>query len=58
MNLVSGIVSIFFALAAGISGLVLKNLEVTSIIFVIGVLWSAAANLISAFRKTAIVYIP
>lgn len=58
MNLAAGIVSIFFALAAGVSGLVLKNLEVTTIIYVIGVFWSAAAKLISAFRRTAIVYIP
>ena len=58
MNLAAGIVSIFFALAAGVSGLVMKDMEVTTIIFVIGVFWSAAAKLISAFRRTAIVYIP
>ncbi len=58
MNLAAGIVSIVFALAAGVSGLVMKDMEVTTIIFVIGVFWSAAAKLISAFRRTAIVYIP
>ena len=58
MNLAAGIVSIVFALAAGISGLVMKDMEVTTVIFVIGVLWSAAAKLISAFCRTAIVYIP
>lgn len=58
LNLVSGAVSIFFALAGAFSALVLKDMKVLTVIYVIGMLWSAATKLVSAFRKTAIVYIP
>ena len=57
-NLFSGVINILFALAALVCGFVFKNTQVLIDIFVIGMLWSAAAKLISAFRKTAIIYIP
>ena len=58
LNLAAGVVSIFFALAAAVCGLILKNTQILLDIYVIGVLWAAAVKLVSAFRKTAIVYIP
>ena len=56
-NLISGVINILFALAALVCGFVFKNTQVLIDIFVIGMLWSAAAKLISAFRKTDIIYI-
>ena len=57
-NLLSGVISILFALAAVICGFVFKDMKVLLIIYVIGMLWTAATKLVSAFRTTAIVYIP
>ena len=58
MNLASGVISILFALAAAFCGFILKDMKVLSYLYAAGLLWSAAAKLVSAFRKTAIVYIP
>ena len=58
LNLASGIISILFALAAAVFGFILKDMKVLTVLYVVGLLWSAVTKLISAFRKTAIVYIP
>lgn len=57
LSLASGVVSIALALAALFFGFVTKNMQVLIGIYIAGLLWSALLNLISAFRKTAIVYI-
>ena len=58
LNLAGGVINILFALASAVFGFFQKNMQVLTDIYVIGLLWSAAAKLISAFRKTAIVYVP
>ena len=53
-----GIVNIGSAAAALVFGLLLGNMRDLTWIYAAGLIYSALENLISAFRKTAIVYIP
>lgn len=58
MNLAAGIANIGFAAAAVIFGLGRGDMRTLTVIYAVGLIYSALLNLISAFRKTAIVYIP
>jgi uncharacterized membrane protein HdeD (DUF308 family) len=58
LNLAEGIAKILFALAAVIFGFICGNMQVLTAIYAAGMLYSALLKLISAFRKTAIPYIP
>ena len=58
LKLPVGIVNIGFAAAALVFGLLLGNMRDLTWIYAAGLIYSALENLISAFRKTAIVYIP
>ena len=57
LNLAEGIANIGFAAAAAVFGLVSGNLRALTLIYAIGLFYSALLKLVSAFRKTAIVYI-
>ena len=57
-SLAEGIANIGFAAAAFVFGLLLGNLRLLANIYAVGLLYAAFLNLLSAFRKTAIVYIP
>ncbi len=54
---ISGVVNIILALIAFIAGAVMKSMETLVYLYCLGLLSSAGAKLISAFRRTAIVYI-
>ena len=56
-NLAEGIVEITFALAAAVFGFILGDMWALTLIYAIGLFYSALVRLVSAFRKTAIVYI-
>lgn len=58
MKLAEGVVNIGFAAAAVVFGLLLGDTQDLTLIYAAGLLYTACVNLISAFRKTAIVYIP
>ena len=58
LNLAEGIANIGFAATAVVFGLVLNNMKNLTIICAVGLFYSAFLNLLGAFRKTAIVYIP
>ncbi len=58
MTLAEGIVNLAFAAAAVVFGIVTGNLQNLTRIYTAGLFYSAAMQLVSAFRKTAIVYIP
>ena len=53
----SGVVNIVLALLAFIAGTVMKSMETLVYIYCLGLFYSASARIISAFRRTAIVYI-
>lgn len=53
----SGVLNIVLALTAFIAGVVMKSMEVLVYLYCLGLLSSAVAKIITAFRKTAIVYI-
>lgn len=53
----SGVVNIVLALVAFIAGAIMKSMETLVYIYCLGLLSSAGAKFISAFRRTAIVYI-
>ena len=57
LNLTRGIVNIAYAGAAVAFGLIRGNMTVLTQIYAAGLIYAAIARLISAFRKTAIVYI-
>ncbi|MBO5556000.1 MAG: hypothetical protein J5927_02340 [Oscillospiraceae bacterium] len=57
-SLAEGIANIGFAAAAFVFGLLLGNMRDLTLIYAVGLLYSAFLNLLSAFRRTAIVYIP
>ena len=57
LNMAEGVINISFALAAIVFGLVLDSVKVVSGVYAAGLIYTAVMNLISAFRKTAIVYI-
>ena len=57
LNLAEGIANIGFAAAAAVFGLVSGNMRALTLIYAIGLFYSALLKLVSAFRKTAIVYI-
>jgi len=56
-NLAEGIVNILFAAAAAVFGFIFGNMQALTVIYVIGLYNSALARIISAFRKSTIVYI-
>ena len=56
-KLSTGIVNIVVAIAAFVFGMVHRSLEVLSIIYGLGLFYSAITRIITAFRKTAIAYI-
>ena len=58
LNLAEGIANIGVAVAAVVFGLFLGNMRDVTIIYAAGLFYSALLNMISAFQKTAIVYIP
>ena len=58
MNMAEGVVNILFAAAAVLFGFFTGDMQKLTMIYAAGLLYSAAAKTISAFRKTAIVYIP
>ncbi len=56
-KLSTGIVNIVVAIAAFVFGTVHRSLEVLSIIYGLGLFYSAITRIITAFRKTAVAYI-
>jgi len=58
ISLAEGIANIGVAVAAVVFGLFLGNMRSLTMIYAAGLIYSALLNLLSAFRKTAIVYIP
>lgn len=58
LSLAEGIVNIGVAVLAVVFGFVLGNMRSLTLIYAAGLIYSALLNLLSAFRKTAIVYIP
>lgn len=52
-----GIVNIVIAVAAFISGVILRSTDMLVYIYSAGLIYSAISRIITAFRKTAIVYI-
>ena len=57
MNLAAGIVNIGVAVAAAVFGFFSGNMRDLTLIYAAGLAYAAILDLISAFRKTAIVYI-
>ena len=57
MNLAEGVLNIVFAAAAVIFGLFQGNMKDLTLIYAIGLLNAAVVKFVTAFRKTAIVYI-
>ena len=57
LKLAEGAVNLVIALAAVFCGLLRGNMEELTLLYAAGLLWSAGEKLVSAFRKTAIVYI-
>ena len=57
LNLAEGIANISFAAAAAIFGFFLGTMWGLTLIYAIGLFYTALLKLISAFRKTAIIYI-
>ena len=57
LNMAEGIINIGFALTAIVFGIVLNSASVVGEVYAAGLIYTAVMNLISAFRKTAIVYI-
>lgn len=53
----SGAINIAIAIAAFVAGYMLKSLSVIVYIYSAGLIYSAISRIITAFRKTAIVYI-
>jgi hypothetical protein len=53
----SGVVNIAIAIAAFVSGYMFKSLTLIAYIYSAGLIYSAISRIITAFRKTAIVYI-
>ena len=58
LTLVEGIVRIAIAIAAVVFGFMLRDLQDLTLIYASGLFYSAVLKMISAFRKTAVVYIP
>lgn len=58
ISLAEGIANISVAVVAVVFGLVLGNMRSLTMIYAAGLIYSAFLNLLSVFRKTAIVYIP
>ena len=57
LRMSDGVINLICAAAAVVFGLILKDLRVLTWIYALGLIYSAAAKIISAFRKTSIVYI-
>ena len=58
ISLAEGIANIGVALVAVVFGIFLGNMRNLTVIYAAGLIYSALLNMISAFRRTAIVYIP
>ena len=58
ISLAEGIANIGVAVVAVVFGLILGNMRSLTMIYAAGLIYSAFLNLLSVFRKTAIVYIP
>lgn len=56
-KLISGIVNCVVALLALIAGIFLRSQNLLVYIFCFGLIYSACARIVTAFRKTAVVYI-
>ena len=56
--LVYGIICILFALAVIVSGLMYHSSALAVIVYSIGLFTTGISRVVSAFRRTAIVYIP
>ena len=57
LSMAQGVINIAFALAAVIFGFLLGDMRDLTLIYAAGLVWSAVIQLVSAFRKTANVYI-
>ena len=57
LKMAEGIANILFALAAVVFGFFRSNMQVVTAIYAAGMFYSALLKLISAFRKTAVIYI-
>ncbi len=58
ISLAEGIANILVAIAAAVFGLFWGSMRDLTLIYAAGLIYSAFLNLLSAFRRTAIVYIP
>ena len=58
LTMAEGIVRIIIAVAAIVFGFALRNLRDLTWIYASGLFYSAVLKIISAFRKTAVIYIP
>lgn len=58
LSLAEGIANIGVAAASATAGIFLGDMRALTLIYAAGLLYSALLDLISAFRRTAIVYIP
>lgn len=56
-SLVSGIINIVLAVLALIAGVFLRSQNLLVYIFCLGMIYSSCARIVTAFRKTAVVYI-
>ena len=58
ISLAEGIANIGVAIAAVVTGFFLGNMRGLTLIYAAGLIYTAFLNLLSAFRRTSIVYIP
>ena len=58
LTFAEGAIRIIIAIAAVIFGLLLGDLRDLTLIYASGLFYSAVLNIIAAFRKTAVIYIP
>ena len=57
MNLSTGIINVLLAIFALIGGIFFKSIEIVTAIYCVGLFYSGIMRIVSAFRKSSIVYI-
>ena len=58
LTFTEGMIRIVIAVAAVVFGLLLGDLRDLTLIYASGLFYSAVLNVLAAFRKTAVIYIP
>ncbi len=54
---ISGLLNLLVAISAVVFGLVMRSSDIPVYIYCVGLIWSGVSRIISAFRRTAVVYI-